>query len=156
MESSTQPRANETPPFHALVHHLTADLLLSASEAHLLILLPVILFQLLPPHISDHSAKFFLPLQQRISSSRRLKLRVLLLRAHPVFRNVPVNLRYSSHAYVKPLVSTALSMSSSRLDIFSEHGPRELAILVDMVGTRVPFSFVCEDEACRNGIVTSM
>lgn len=76
----------------------TPHFITNASQTQLLALLPVILYS-----IHSSSSLLLPPLKARLLSSRRLKLRFLLLCRHPAFKHISPRLHFSSAAYAETI-----------------------------------------------------
>lgn len=125
---------------------ISPELISSASESHLLIFLPLILDVI---QATDGVSPLLPPLKARMLASRKLKLRFLLLRKHPAFKDFKARLRFSSAAYGQlPFGGDATKLNRCRalpppdyLDHFT--------VPVDMVSTlvilffKLLLSFIC-------------
>lgn len=135
----------QTPDFLVLARQLSGDMILCATEAQILLLLPSILHRIEVCKVPHEKRGAMDALRIRLCSSRRLKLRFLLLRKHDAFRTLSSRLRYSSRAYDVPIVTTACS--SSHIDIEDDMTamPQSICVPVDMVGKNEIRQYVDSD-----------
>lgn len=145
MSSSDEVDDNDEPVVLAqdlvvLATELSPDLIRVATLSQLILVLPLVLDAIVTAHAASRYSPLIDPLCRRLHRSRRLKLRFLLLRHHPVFKSLPVKLRFSTYAYEKrshqPYVSrTACSTSHLDLSLDRDEPMRitSIKVKVDMV-----------------------
>lgn len=106
---------------------VSAKLVKSALEDDLLPLLPLVI-------CTPQTDELLNALQERLCTSRVLKLRYLLLRNHHAFRSIPCKRRFSSMAY-GPVTCSRDFQKSKKLVVEADEKtePVGLRLLVDMV-----------------------
>lgn len=133
MGSMLDALVEDTPDLLEMCENLSAKTISQMPEQHLLHLLPLLL-HLVDVNTNPRAFSKLNALQTRIQTSRRVKLRFLLLRGHPSFKSLASSLRYSSRAYTAPVFSTAASTSHIDLHAVIPKKQRAMTIIVDMVG----------------------
>lgn len=127
------------PDIMAMAESMSSQLLISATEPQLLVLMPLVIHRIALEHKANRESDLVLPLRERLHFSRRLKLRFLLLRNLPAFSAMILSLRYVARAYEKP-APVDTSSAIPRLDIFDVPTPHTFKLPVDMVGTKQRFT----------------
>lgn len=110
------------------------------SEQHLLLIFPLILRTIESHQLSNTKSPLICPLLSRMCSSRRVKLRFLLLRKHPAFASLQSTLIFVSRAYGTWCFARGCNPTNSNISppTQSKPQPNAMRVPVDMVSSKHP------------------